>query len=267
MECAKYKNLSEFDNSLLTDAKNLVSGKDQWLFIANQIGEKFIGSAEELKKYAIQSWFYEKPNSKDSLNRQGSKYVDFQISEWLSAIYNGAGVGKVIDNPSIKDVNKTAGLYVNGRDNVQNNKMIPTANDIKLAKGNIPINENLLNKYSNVKDIFSNERINQNGIVSVKNVDFDLTNKTATDTYHIATDLFSNNHANNVFINDGNKIIVTNQDIKESINKIYNDRLQKKYLNEHLSVFTDLGDVISNAKLVNQTPEGKGREKYNLWSY
>lgn len=275
MEYAKYKNLSDFDNSLLTDAKNLVSGyrnterrtKDQWLFIANQIGEKFSGSAEELKKYAIQSWFYEKPNSKDSLNRQGSKYVDFQISEWLSAIYNGAGVGKVINNPSIKDVNKVTELYVNGRNNVQNNNMIPTANDIKLAKGNIPINENLLNKYSNVKDIFSNERINQDGIVSVKNVDFDLTNKTATDIYHIAADLFSNNHANNEFINDGNKIIVTNQDIKESINKIYNDRLQKKYLNEHLSVFTDLGDVISNAKLVNQTPEGKGREKYNLWSY
>lgn len=275
MEYAKYKNLSDFDNSLLTDAKNLVSGyrnterrtKDQWLFIANQIGEKFSGSAEELKKYAIQSWFYEKPNSKDNLNRQGTKYVDFQISEWLSAIYNGAGVGKVINNPSIKDVNKTTELYVNGRNNVQNNNMIPIANDIKLAKGNIPINENLLNKYSNVKDIFSNERINQDGIVSVKNVDFDLTNKTATDIYHIATDLFSNNHANNVFINDGNKIIVTKQDIKESINKIYNDRLQKKYLNEHLSVFTDLGDVISNAKLVNQTPEGKGREKYNLWSY
>lgn len=275
MEYAKYKNVSDFDNSLLTDAKNLVSGyhnterrtKDQWLFIANQIGEKFSGSAEELKKYAIQSWFYEKPNSKENLNRQGSKYVDFQISEWLSAIYNGAGVGKVIDNPSIKDVNNTTELYVNGRNNVQNNNMIPTANDLKLAKGNIPINENLLNKYSNAKDIFSNERINQDGIVSVKNVDFDLTNKTATDIYHIATDLFSNNHANNVFINDGNKIIVTNQDIKESINKIYNDRLQKKYLNEHLSVFTDLGDVISNAKLVNQTPEGKGREKYNLWSY
>ena len=144
---------------------------------------------------------------------------------------------------------------------------IPTANDIKLAKGNIHINENLLNKYSNVKDIFSNERNNYDGNVNVKNVDFDLTNKTATDIYHIAADLFSNNHANNVFINDGNKIIVTNQDIKESINKIYNDRLQKKYLNEHLSAFTDLGDIISNARLVNQTPEGKGREKYNLWSY
>lgn len=97
----------------------------------------------------------------------------------------------------------------------------------KLTKVNISINEKLLNKYSNVKDIFSNERINQDEIVSVKNVDFDLTNKTATDIYHIATDLFSNNHANNVFINDGNKIIVTNQDIKDSINKIYNDRLQK----------------------------------------
>ncbi len=280
MEYAKYKNLSDFDNSLLTDAKNLVSGyrnterrtKDQWLFIANQIGEKFSGSAEELKKYAIQSWLYEKPNSKDSLNRQGSKYVDFQISEWLSAIYNGAGVGKVINNPSIKDVNKATELYVNGRNNVQNNNMIPTANDIKLAKGNIPINENLLNKYSNVKDIFSNERNNYDGNVNVSNNidelnDIDISKMTNTEIYHKAVEIFGNHHNTNAFINDGNKIIVSNSDIKESINKINNNSLQRKYLKEHLLIFSDLGDIIEKSNLVNQTLENKNRENNKIWSY
>ena len=193
-------------------------------------------------------------NSEAQKNLSLKQEQDQLINSWINNGYN-------VNDPNI---NK----WIAGYPSVfPDGKILSNSDNIKLAKGNIPINENLLNKYSNVKDIFSNERINQDGIVSVKNIDFDLTNKTATDIYHIAADLFSNNHANNVFINDGNKIIVTNQDIKESINKIYNDRLQKKYLNEHLSVFTDLGDVISNAKLVNQTPEGKGREKYNLWSY
>lgn len=280
MEYAKYKNLSDFDNSLLTDAKNLVSGyhnterrtKDQWLFIANQIGEKFSGSAEELKKYAIQSWFYEKPNSKDSLNRQGSKYVDFQISEWLSAIYNGAGVGKVINNPSIKDVNKTTELYVNGRDNVQSNKMIPTANDIKLTKGNIPINENLLNKYSNVKDIFSNERNNYDGNVNVKSEIselkyFDIDNTNITDLKKMANDIFIKYNQKNIFENNGNKIVVNKSGINESIEKIYNNRKQRNLAKEHLLVFSDLGDIIENATLVNQTPELKNRENIKLWNY
>lgn len=280
MEYAKYKNLSDFDNSLLTDAKNLVSGyhnterrtKDQWLFIANQIGEKFSGSAEELKKYAIQSWFYEKPNSKDSLNRQGSKYVDFQISEWLSAIYNGAGVGKVINNPSIKDVNKTTELYVNGRNNVQNNNMIPTANDIKLAKGNIPINENLLNKYPNVKDIFSNERNNYDGNVNVKSEIselkyFDINNTNIADLKKMANNIFIKYNQKNIFENNGNKIVVNKSGINESIEKIYNNRKQRNLVKEHLLVFSDLGDIIENATLVNQTPELKNRENIKLWNY
>lgn len=94
-----------------------------------------------------------------------------------------------------------------------------------------------------------------------------MNSKNATEIYHVATKIFKNNHSKNTFVNNGNQIKVTNQDIKESINKIFNDRLQNKYLKEHLSGFSDLGDIIEKSRLVNQTSEKKNRSKYNTWNY
>lgn len=38
-------------------------------------------------------------------------------------------------------------------------------------------------------------------------------------------------------------------------------------MKEHLLVFSDLGDIIENATLVNQTKETKNRENINYWNY
>lgn len=90
---------------------------------------------------------------------------------------------------------------------------------------------------------------------------------TNTEIYHKAVEIFGNHHNTNTFINDGNKIIVSNSDIKESINKINNDSLQRKHLKEHLLIFSDLGDIIEKSNLVNQTLEKKNRENNKIWSY
>ena len=132
---------------------------------------------------------------------------------------------------------------------------------------NIKINKNLLNKYNNLEEIFKYEGKNNNSIININLMDIDLKNKTANEIYHIATKIFKNNHKKRTFINDKNKINVTNQDIKESINKIYNDRLQNKYLKEHLAIFLILGNVIEKSNLVNQTIENKNRSKYITWNY
>ena len=134
-------------------------------------------------------------------------------------------------------------------------------------EGNIKINKNLLNKYNNLEEIFKYEDKNSNSIINIDLMNIDLKNKTANDIYHIATKIFKNNHKKRTFINDKNKINVTNQDIKESINKIYNDRLQNKYLKEHLAIFLILGNVIEKSSLVNQTIENKNRSKYITWNY
>ena len=94
-----------------------------------------------------------------------------------------------------------------------------------------------------------------------------ISKMTNTEIYHKAIEIFGNHHNTNTFINDGNKIIVSNSDIKESINKINNDSLQRKHLKEHLLIFSDLGDIIEKSNLVNQTLEKKNRENNKIWSY
>lgn len=150
---------------------------------------------------------------------------------------------------------------------VKVNQAICNYKKIELKKGNININNELFDKYSNVDEIFLNENNNYCGLVDVDLIDIDLKGKNATEIYHIAVELFKSNHNQNVFINNGNQIKVTNQDIKESINKIFNDRLQNKFLKEHLLVISNLGYVIEKSRLVNQTIENKNRSKYNTWNY
>lgn len=59
----------------------------------------------------------------------------------------------------------------------------------------------------------------------------------------------SKENSKNTFENKGNKILVTNSGIEESINKIFNSSEQKSLLNQHLKVFSDLGDIIEHATL------------------
>lgn len=134
-------------------------------------------------------------------------------------------------------------------------------------KGNIKLKKELLNKYSNLEEIFKKEDMSNKNSIKLNLLDIDIKNKKSNEIYHIATEIFNSYHNKKVFINNKNKIQVTNQDIKESINKIFNDRLQNIYLKEHLSIFSKLGVIIENAKLVNQTIENKNRSKYITWNY
>ena len=107
---SEYKDLTDFDSKILDKAKSFVEGyqntgkrtKQQWLEIANFIGSNLNAkTSETLEKYAIQSWHEAKPNTKETLNRQGQKYVKFTIDEWVNAIYKGAGVGTVIQEAKV----------------------------------------------------------------------------------------------------------------------------------------------------------------------
>lgn len=145
-------------------------------------------------------------------------------------------------------------------------------NKVICNNGNIPIDDNLFNKYKNVREIFDNVECNY-----IKNIDINdnikeleninLSKMTKTDIYHKATEIFSNYHKSNEIINNNNKIIVSNSDIKESINKINNYSLQRRYIKEHLLIFSFLGNIIENATLVNQTLESKNRESNIFWNY
>ena len=143
---------------------------------------------------------------------------------------------------------------------------------IKQTKGNIPINKELLNKYSTVRKIFDNESNNYNGNVKVKSnvselAGIDTSNLSSKEMKKYAKEIFKKYNSTNVFTNNDNKITVTSGGIEESINKIFSSKTQRNLLKEHLLVFSDLGDIIEHATLVNQSNETKNRNDINLWNY
>lgn len=178
-----------------------------------------------------------------------------------------SGNGKVYSKEvSINDVawiDPTQGQYAK-----VNEKNFPTVH-----KNNIPINEKMYKKYQNAKEIFNGERNNYDGNVKIdSNIsdiisDYNLEN--ISEIKECAIKIFKTHNNKNIFVNDGKKIIVSDTGIRESIEKIFNNRKQRNLLNEHLKVFSDLGDIIEHSSLVNQT-DNKKIDKHpdiNIWNY
>lgn len=143
---------------------------------------------------------------------------------------------------------------------------------IRQVKGNIPIDDELLNKYSTVREMFDNEVVNYDGKINLnKNLQelkyVDLSNIKIEDLKGLARDIFYKYNSTNTFNNNGNIITVNNNGINESIEKIFNNRKQRNLLKEHLLVFSDLGDIVEHAKLSNQTDNKKKNPDINYWNY
>jgi hypothetical protein len=125
----------------------------------------------------------------------------------------------------------------------------------------------------------NSEISNYDGKVNVKNINeinelkgVDFENLSRQEAYKLAKDIFKKYNNNNCFINDFNKIYVSNGDIKESINKIFSQPIQKEFLSQHLQIFSDLGDIIEIATLVSQVAESKKDKQSShidnqLWNY
>lgn len=133
---------------------------------------------------------------------------------------------------------------------------------IKQVKGNIRINEELLNKYSNVKDMFENAEsilTFKNKIIKIYDISelkyLELESIKIEPLKKVAYQIFNSYHISNIFFNNGDKIIVTKKGINESVEKIFNTRAQRDLLKEHLIVFAHLHLIIENAILSNQTYE------------
>ncbi len=137
---------------------------------------------------------------------------------------------------------------------------------------NILINEKLLNKYNNMTDLLIDNKekfaikiiLNKN-IKILDNNNFNSLKQ--NELSNIAINIFEEYHINNVFINNGNAIKVTNSGIRESIHKILYNQNQKIFLKEHLLIFSDLGNIIKSAILVGQNYEIKKREHNKVWHY
>lgn len=164
----KYKDneISKENNKILNEAKKIVESnnqgrrtKEQWLQVAEYIGSNAdIKNSTDLQKLAMETWLASRPNTKDNLNRQGKKYVDFKTNEWFNAMYKGAGVGtdvkmsleEATDTKGNKVDLKPTGNNVYERVNVKptKNQVIPDMSNKVLNIGN----EKVSNFYSNITE-------------------------------------------------------------------------------------------------------------------
>ncbi len=153
------------------------------------------------------------------------------------------------------------------------NKVDKVWSKIKVTKGNIPIDLNLLNRYKNFEEIFAYEGNNYNDNVKIWNTsikeleEIDINTLTSNNTKTLAKKIFKNYNLKNIFNNKNNFILVSNNGIEESINKIFNSSKQRSLLKEHLLVFSELGNIINHIKLVSQSNENKNRDEIFYWNY
>ena len=90
------KSKTNYDNSALKNALDIIPAnnqgrrtKEQWLNVAKQIGTEIANkSNQEIEEIAFRAWQDERPSSKESMNRQGNKFVPFNSDEWINAIYD-----------------------------------------------------------------------------------------------------------------------------------------------------------------------------------
>lgn len=90
------KSKTDYDNSALKNALDIIPAnkqgrrtKEQWLNVAKQIGTEIANkSNQEIEEIAFRTWQDERPSSKESMNRQGQKFVPFNSDEWINAIYD-----------------------------------------------------------------------------------------------------------------------------------------------------------------------------------
>lgn len=134
----KYMNkTNEYDSSVLQQAKEIVPAnnqgrrtKEQWLQIAEQIGNNIADkSATEIEEIAYRTWQEERPASKESLNRQGKKYVQFTSDDWINTIYNTV---KKIDSQNAQTISQSQ--QVNQE---QNNQQLQETDFTQPAQPNI----------------------------------------------------------------------------------------------------------------------------------
>lgn len=96
---AKYveytKDIAEYDTKYIENAKNIVKTKngkrtkEQWLQVAKALGSQIYEMNDaDVEMYAYKSWIENRPNTKESLNRQGKGYVKFTMDEWVNKVYD-----------------------------------------------------------------------------------------------------------------------------------------------------------------------------------
>lgn len=177
--------LDNYDDKLMREAKEINKAnkqgrrtKQQWLDTAKFMGMQMQDAdSKAIKDYALQTFISERPNTKDNLNRQGKKFVDFKANEWVNAFYEGARVGEKIETkeetPKTQEIEKTT-QETKGEQNIQEPTNVEETKEtieekpkqeIVKSDGNVmtaPIDTKGKNKLANIEINVNNDGGNNN---------------------------------------------------------------------------------------------------------
>lgn len=172
----KYRNVTDYDNSIVQQAKDTIAPnkqgkrtKEQWLNVAKYIGTNIADRPNsEIQKIAYKSWQEETPNNSATLNKQGQKYVKFMSDDWIDTIYDAVEKqrqksGYVANNDTVNALDNFYKEYANNQmvqnNNIQNNIDTSSMNLIDSAKA-----YNLNGNDETIQSI--NQKLNDRGIAS-----------------------------------------------------------------------------------------------------
>lgn len=172
----KYRNVTDYDNSIVQQAKDTVAPnkqgkrtKEQWLDVAKYIGTNIADRPNsEIQKIAYKSWQEETPNNSATLNKQGQKYVKFMSDDWIDTIYDAVDKqrqksGYVANNDTVNALDNLYNEYTNNQV-LQNNNI---QNNIDTSKMNLVDSAKAYNLNGNDETIQSiNQKLNDRGISS-----------------------------------------------------------------------------------------------------
>lgn len=137
----KYRSVTDYDNSIVQQAKDVVPSnkqgkrtKEQWLDVAKYIGTNIADkSNSEIQEIAYKSWQEETPNNSATLNKQGQKYVKFMSDEWIDTIYDAVEKqrqksGYVANNDTVNALDNFYKEYTNNQ--ITQNTVENTSNNL-----------------------------------------------------------------------------------------------------------------------------------------
>lgn len=137
----KYRSVTDYDNSIVQQAKDVVPSnkqgkrtKEQWLDVAKYIGTNIADkSNSEIQEIAYKSWQEETPNNSSTLNKQGEKYVKFMSDEWIDTIYDAVEKqrqksGYVANNDTVNALDNFYKEYTNNQ--ITQNTVENTSNNL-----------------------------------------------------------------------------------------------------------------------------------------
>lgn len=266
----KYRNVTDYDNSIVQQAKDTVAPnkqgkrtKEQWLDVAKYIGTNIADRPNsEIQKIAYKSWQKETPNNSATLNKQGQKYVKFMSDDWIDTIYDAVDKqrqksGYVANNDTVNALDNLYNEYTNNQV-LQNNNI---QNNIDTSKMNLVDSAKAYNLNGNDETIQSiNQKLNDRGISSrfdgnlFTNAD-GTPNKNINALWRTNTDENGNTH----------REIIFNPYVDGDINE--QKTMQQVAIHEMLHDMTGTKDFEDLSKLIrdkNKTRDGYGDARSNL---